>query len=474
MRGTSVALLAVVLAMGAVVSAASCTPPHAASEASPDASTSPAFTQPPVAAIGIPGEDLGTQRDAGAVEVRYADGRRQILFPSAYRAGDHFGAATAVVEIDGDAYPDLVVGAPGRDVGGVPDAGAVFLYRGSAKGFRPWRVLVQGSGGVPGSAQAGAGFGAVISAYGDQTAALAVGMPRWDTGGAVDAGAVVLLTLTRSASPQVSGTLLTEGSAGLPGTPESGDLLGAALDGERAFGAPGKTVNGARGAGAVYVRLDPDAASYTMITQDTPGMPGAAEPGDGFGSAVVQAAPFGLWIVVPGEDLGDTTDAGMVNTFGDVDEDGVPREPGPSYTQNSRGVAGVPEPGDRFGTALARYAPGEQSDADVVLVGVPGEDIGSIRDAGMVDELWTDGVALTQARTAGTEEPGDRFGSTLVAGSFFDADPRPRIIVGAPGEDAGAGAVVVVYGSTAVIWKQTTGTPEHRDGYGTSVAARLG
>ena len=434
---------------------------------------------PRVVAVGIPGEDLGTQADAGAVEIRFADGRRQILFPSDYHAGDRFGTATLVLEVDGDAHPDLAVGVPGRDVSGAADAGAVYLYRGSATGFRPWKVLSQGSGGVPGQARAGAAFGSSLSGYGDPSAHLAVGAPGWDAGPARDVGAVALLALTRAEDPQVSGPLLTEDSPGFPDTAEAGDRFGATVSltaGTFAVGAPGETVAGAKAAGAVFFRDVDDQDNYALVSQDTPDMPGTAEPGDGFGAALRPAAAF-LWIGVPGEDVGSAADAGMVNTFGDADEDGVLAEPGPGYTQNSAAIEGAAESGDRFGTALASYRPEEDADYDTVLVGVPGEDLGTIRDAGMVNEVMGTS-SYTQNRTAGRSEQGDRFGTTVEAETTFGDVFSRHVVAGAPGEDGGAGALVVVrsrgVSPGAAIWKQVTGAPEAGDGYGGAVAAAFG
>ncbi|MGW0230412.1 integrin alpha [Actinopolymorpha singaporensis] len=240
-----------------------------------------AVTPPPIAAIGIPGEDLGTQQDAGAVEVRYADGRHQILHPSGYHAGDRFGTAVAVLDVDGDSVSDVVVGAPGRDVGTTADAGAVYLYRGSSTGLHLWKVLTQGSGGVPGPAQAGAAFGSALSWSAGSSStprSLTVGAPRWDAGGATDAGAVAILSLTRSANPAVTGTLLTENSPQLGSSAEPGDRLGAAVQGPGALAAPGRTVNGAKGAGS---RLRTRRSAGRRVHPDQPGHPEHAGYGRG-------------------------------------------------------------------------------------------------------------------------------------------------------------------------------------------------
>ncbi|MEQ4205099.1 hypothetical protein [Actinopolymorpha sp. B9G3] len=113
----------------------------------------------PDLAIGIPREDLGTQPDAGAVEVRYADRGPQIPYPADYRAGDRFGTSIVTAYVDDDTRSEPIVGAPGQDANGLSDAGAVHIYLGADTGLRYWRRLVQGTDGVPGEAQAGARFG---------------------------------------------------------------------------------------------------------------------------------------------------------------------------------------------------------------------------------------------------------------------------------------------------------------------------
>ncbi|MFC9682487.1 integrin alpha, partial [Streptomyces sp. NPDC056948] len=60
-----------------------------------------------------------------------------------------------------------------------------------------------------------------------------------------------------------------------------------------AIGAPGATVAGKAKAGAVSVvygsTSGPKSSTRTLLTQDTAGMPGAAEADDAFGSALASA-----------------------------------------------------------------------------------------------------------------------------------------------------------------------------------------
>jgi hypothetical protein len=102
--------------------------------------------------------------------------------------------------------------------------------------------------------------------------------------------------------------------------------------------------------------------------------------------------------------------------------------------------------------------------ADDLAVGVPGENVGSVVDAGSVNVLYgsngglsgTGSQLFTQPVSA--VEAGDQFGSVLASGDFND-DGFADLAVGAPTEDVGripdAGAVSVLYGSTAGL--TTTG-----------------
>jgi FG-GAP repeat len=147
------------------------------------------------------------------------------------------------------------------------------------------------------------------------------------------------------------------------------------------------------------------------------------------------------------------------------------------------------------GSAAAQAAPpgALQADfnndgADDLAVGVPGEDVGSIEDAGSVNVLY--GVAGTGLNGNGSQlftqpvsavEAGDEFGSALASGDFNN-DGFADLAVGAPTEDVGsvpdAGAVSVLYGSSAGLsttgaqtFVQPVSAVEADDQFGFSLAA---
>jgi hypothetical protein len=118
-------------------------------------------------------------------------------------------------------------------------------------------------------------------------------------------------------------------------------------------------VDAAAPGGTVYVlggSANGLVAPWTVITQDTPGIPGAGEVEDRFGASVA-VSPFAggstEWLAIgsPGEALGRLTDAGRV-----VVVPGSPTglAPGASraWHQDSRGIRGGAERGDLFGAAV--------------------------------------------------------------------------------------------------------------------------
>jgi len=112
-----------------------------------------------------------------------------------------FASATAEAkssvsgDFDGDGFDDLGVGVPFRNAGSVEEAGAVFVFGGSASrlivaGSQLWH---QDSSGIADAAEFGDRFGSPVAA-GDFNGSghddLAVGVPRERLDSASDAGAV--------------------------------------------------------------------------------------------------------------------------------------------------------------------------------------------------------------------------------------------------------------------------------------------
>ena len=85
--------------------------------------------------------------------------------PGAGEAGDAFGASVAAGDINKDGKPDLVIGAPGEDVGTVADAGATFFVLGSATGLTGTgsQAITQNTAGVPGGAEKGDKLGTQVT-----------------------------------------------------------------------------------------------------------------------------------------------------------------------------------------------------------------------------------------------------------------------------------------------------------------------
>lgn len=449
-------------------------------------------------AVGAPG---GSGR-AGSVEVRMGGlgGSRvvRVTEPGGHD-GDRFGAAVAEV---GDHYAGdgptrcslLAVGAPGRDVGGVKNAGAVFLFaydRGEEK-FSFLTEVHQDSAGVPGKATAGAGFGSVLASpnlhfdYRD-VRPLYVGIPGATVGGHADAGAFARLTFTGGDDPRVDeGRLVTQDSKGVPGDAEKGDRFGSSLamlgDFGVAAGAPGEAIGSAKGAGAVVLWFPGAPQPSRFLSQNTDGFPGTAEAGDHFGAAVYASLEtmsddngnFDVLVGAPGEDIGSARNAGSVCVF-NFDWGDIYYPTG--YNQNKPGVAGTAESGDRFGSSFATVGYGYPVEPDY-LVGVPGEDVGDLKDAGMVETIA--GGRHWSAKTTGVPgkaEAGDEFGAVLGNAAVpmayqddFLEHWLDAVTIGVPGENSGAGAVVAGLpgGKQAPQeWKQAS--PAAGDGYGSAL-----
>ncbi|MEU0383564.1 FG-GAP-like repeat-containing protein [Streptomyces chartreusis] len=129
--------------------------------------------------------------------------------PGAGEADDGFGTSVSTGDINGDGYADVVVAAPGEDVGSAKDAGSVTVLFGSASGLRTSsgvKSYTQDTAGVPGSAESWDRFGSAVDLTDvtkDGKADLAVGVDGENSTGG-------LWTLRGSASG-----LTTSGAQGI-------------------------------------------------------------------------------------------------------------------------------------------------------------------------------------------------------------------------------------------------------------------
>jgi len=446
----------------------------------------------PDAIVGLPSYDLPGKRDAGAIvvysNVGAAAGESAPRAPSTKRlltaddfpgltaqAGARFGEAVVVWtddHVDADHCADLLVGAPGENVGGQAGAGEVYLISGSAKGLSTVRTTFNednlNKDGVTGGAQAGAAFGSAIAS--ETLSSIIVGAPGRDIGTATDAGHVVHVHyLLIDDDPEVF--VIEQGRSGA-GSPETGDRFGEVLDllptgdGDMLlFGIPHEDVGNKADAGAVA--LLPPSGALTMVTQDSAGAGGTAEAGDRYGAAInvyvtFTAHPVGIVVVgIPGEDVGSTKDAGAVGfasfDFSSTPEEGVEPLAGRAriLSQDSAAIPGAVEAGDAFGSAVVTGEFGADNGERQIAISAPGEDLPGGQDAGMVSVTRTDengkpasgaqpgGWTQDSARVSGAVERGDRFGAAaswvqLDRGEDDDDVVWPVLMLTVPGEDVGS------------------------------------
>ncbi|MFB7086646.1 VCBS repeat-containing protein [Streptomyces sp. NPDC056296] len=349
---------------------------------------------------------------AGLVRVIYGGGKGTAEISQALpndaaapERGDQFGFSWAVHDADGDACADLVVGVPYEDVAvdGINqlDAGAVYVYHGSAAGL----------------GTEGARIG------------------NW-TQNVINAGALT----------------------------EANDLFGYALaSGTAASGQPWLAI-GVPGEDLTsdnVLRLEAGAVEYLQgstvcgITQDAPSVPGAVEAYDRMGTSLTGTHRY-FAVGSPGEAIGTQEFAGMVTVFSHTLESGCPKPlAGLDQAGASDGMPGTAEAGDQFGTSVSmdNYRPADQSyNSDAMLaIGIPGESIGEIPSAGMVSvvRVQSTGAATTVATidatvadVEGDPASGDFFGQRVTLAntdaSVVTGAATARLAVGIPGRDVGA------------------------------------
>ncbi|MFF4243236.1 FG-GAP repeat protein [Streptomyces sp. NPDC001822] len=422
-------------------------------------------------------------------------------------------------DFDGDGYDDVLTGAPGGTDGGRKGAGYVTVQYGSASGMGTatsiprvrTAVFGQSTPGVPGTAETGDGFGTAV-ATGDLDADgyddAIIAAPGEDEGAVADAGRVVVLYGSRGGLSAERGATLRAAApvanarfgsavaaAHLSGATPGDDLAVADRTGTDLFsydagalrgagrlpasGAPGR--ESIRPAALTTGNYDGDGYSDLVVSglgleQDGRAwsavyMGGADGPvytrdlAGGTSSASGDIDDDGYDDLVFGrpdkpEDENEPLTGGMVGVFlgtadgmADVDELGTPAQ---VWTQDTAGVPGTAELGDAFGADVSLADIDGDGHADLA-VGVPGEDVGAVPDAGGVRLLRgsTTGLTAAGARSfdqnsagvPGTAEKGDRWGGQVRLADT-DADGRSELLAAAPGENTSDGVVWWLAAST--------------------------
>ncbi|MBD2460249.1 FG-GAP repeat protein [Oscillatoria sp. FACHB-1407] len=398
--------------------------------------------------------------------------------------GDSFGWSLMAGNFNGSGADDLVVGVPFEDVfsyptGEISDAGVVAIYQGSNSGLgnSASQSFHQNYGLVPDVAEGSDRFGyslAVGDFDGDGYDDLVSGIPFETFSGIFSGGAVQAFYGSASGLTDSSSGFFYQGSPGILGTAESFDYFGHALvaadfngDGrdDLVIGAPGEDVQinasqSAASAGAVNILYGSNTGLSTVGDQffhkDSFGIEDSVEASDQFGTALTAGDYNGDGYA----DLavGSIGDNGTVNViYGTVG--GLNSANDQLWTQDTTGIQDTGEAGDQFGSSLAS-GDFDGNGRDDLAVGVPGEDLDGLNNAGAVsviygtvnglqeqsDDFFHQGVNGIQ----GSLEAGDRFGTTVTVGDFNN-DGYDDLAVGSEegiGGVDGAGAVNVFYGSS--------------------------
>jgi hypothetical protein len=393
--------------------------------------------------VGEPAGSVGGQAKAGYVNVVWGGpsglgsrGSVQISqatagIPGTPEANDGFGTSAESPDLNGDGYSELVTSAPGESLSSTATDrhGMVTVVWGSASGFSGGFTAAKGA-----SAYSRLGRKIAAGDYdhdGDEDLALSASGQAGGSlqlrPGPITAGSATTTSLLRSfpaggvANDLVTGDFDGNGTDDLAvtwaatadmgtdvlrwdqGQPvtywQTSDYavsLAAAdlwkdgvddlmLGGVRAKQGAAKTYCPDNSGGTVrtlYAQSDGIFGTvYDCMTQDSPGVPGASEAGDGFGSAVaagdMNGDGFPELVVGAGQEaIGSLAKAGMITVItgsghGPDGGDGAFRS-----TQNTQGMPGAVEAGDRFGAAVALADYNGDGRADLAA-GAPGENSSS-------------------------------------------------------------------------------------------------
>ncbi|MGE0713300.1 MAG: Ig-like domain-containing protein [Planctomycetota bacterium] len=405
-------------------------------------------------------------------------------------AGDNLGSFASgsgllVAEVTGDGVLDLVAGAYQADVGGVVDAGAIYVWRGGAPltgSKAPDATLtVPGAVAIDQLGYLGAGQGLLIAdVTSDGVLDLVAGAYRADLGGVVNTGAIYVwkggATLAGSKAPDATLTVpgaIASDQLGYLGAGQGLLLADVTGDGvsDLVAGSALADVGGVADTGAIYLWRGGVTLTGSKAPDATLTVPGAVASdflgfigvGRGQGLLTADVTGDGVLDFVAGAIRADggALDAGAVHVW----------RGGPTLAGNKAPDATLTVPGAVANDFLCAVPTGQglltvDVTGDGVLdlvVGAYQADVGGVLNTGAL-YMWRGGGTLTgnKAPDATLTVPGAAMGDSLgdvVSGQGLlvadvTSDGIPDLVAGAAGADVGgvgdAGAIYVWKGGATL------------------------
>ena len=323
-----------------------------------------------------------------------------IGIPGTSAEGDRFADALAAGDITGDGRDELVIGLPGKKVGGKKEAGGVLVLKGGTGGITAGgaKWIDQNTPGVPGGAETNDRFGsglAIGKINKDKYRDLVIGSPQEDDGsawtgsGAVHqfwggSGGVSLSKVTSVygkstftvAEPKDAVAWYIGGTLAIADT--TGDGYGEVIIGDSAAQA-NWNINGGVVLSLAGRSTGLSLKGMILLSQRDSAIEGASESDDRFGDSIAVGDVTGdgladVLVGVPGEDIGNTRDAGSVVLLRGSKK-GLTGTKSQTITQSSAGVPGGPERDDYFGAAVSILNLNGAYGLDATI-GAPGEEVG--------------------------------------------------------------------------------------------------